>query len=42
MACRPVGRGHAPEGEQNGLEALGPRREARKGKLRPKEFGYIS
>lgn len=29
MACRPVGRGHAPEGEQNGLEALGPRREAR-------------
>lgn len=29
MACRPVGRGHAPEGEQNGLGALGPRREAR-------------
>lgn len=29
MACRPLGRGHAPEGEQNGLGALGPRREAR-------------
>ena len=29
VACRPVCRGHAPEGEQNGLGALGPRREAR-------------
>ena len=29
MACRPVSPGHAPEGEQNGLGALGCRREAR-------------